>query len=180
MAIVMMCDAGTPGAVRDDYWSANTKTDIWTVKSHVGVVVGTGEVNGYDDSDFYAVVWNEAEGKPERVTYASTRGWTYPNGASVDATDEVKAKYDAYLKAEATAAAAAHAARTAAKPAVGKTAVTVRSVRGKSAVEAGVTGTIVWTGTCKFSGKSRVGLKVSDDKVVFIAASAVEVVGATE
>ena len=40
-------------------------------------------------SDFYAVVWTG-----ERLTsveYATTRGWTYANGATIDATDEVKA-----------------------------------------------------------------------------------------
>ena len=30
--------------------------------SYEGAVLSTGEVNGYDDSDFYAVVWDEASG----------------------------------------------------------------------------------------------------------------------
>src|SRR5215510_5788359 len=78
MAITMMCDPAVPGAVRDDYWSGVAKTDIWRVTTHEGLVLELREMNGYDDSDFYAVVWNDAKGEPERVEYASTRGWTYP------------------------------------------------------------------------------------------------------
>jgi hypothetical protein len=172
MAIRMMCEASTPGAVKDDYWSGVAKTDIFLVTTHEGVVCELREINGYDDSDFYAVVWNQAKGEPERVTYASTRGWTYPNGAAVDATPEVAAKYVAYLEAQAEAARAAAAAREA----KGKAARTVRNVRGKSAIEAGVDGVIVWVGVDKFSGKGRVGFKAKDGRTVFIAANAVEVV----
>ena len=56
--------------------------------SYVGAVLETYERNGYDDSDFLAVVWDG-----EQVTtreYASTRGWTYHNAASVDATPQVR------------------------------------------------------------------------------------------
>src|SRR4051812_33367012 len=95
----MMCEAVTPGAVKDEYWSKTSGHDIYRVESHKGLVLSTGEYNGYDDTDFYAVVWKEEKGNTERVTYASTRGWTYPNGATVDATDEVKAKYAARCEA---------------------------------------------------------------------------------
>lgn len=55
--------------------------------SYEGCVLDTGEMNSYDDSDFYAVVWTGS--KIIRVTYGSTRFWTYPNHAKVDATPEV-------------------------------------------------------------------------------------------
>ena len=66
---------------------------LFMEETFVGCVISTGEVNGYDDSDFYAVVWNEATQSPERIEYATTRAWCYPNSATVDATPEVLAKY---------------------------------------------------------------------------------------
>jgi hypothetical protein len=48
-----------------------------------GRVVALRERNMYDDSDFYARVWHR--GRFREVEYASTRGWTYFNGATVDA-----------------------------------------------------------------------------------------------
>lgn len=57
-----------------------------------GCVLAKYEHNWLDDSDFVAVVWNEDEQKLDKVEYATTRGWSYLNGAVVDATDEVRAK----------------------------------------------------------------------------------------
>lgn len=183
MAIKTMCDATTPGAVKNEYWTKNTGHDIWMVTTHEGVVIGLGEVNGYDDSDFYATVWNDATGAPEKVTYASTRGWTYPNGAAVDATPEVVAKYAAYCEAAMAAARAAAAAREAAAPKKGKKGKITRNVKGKHAIEAGVTGTIFWVGEDKFARsyygaapKVRVGFEADDGRKVFVAGNAVEVV----
>lgn len=62
-----------------------------SVIEFAGLVLGTREENGYDDSDFYALVWDAEQGRPREVCYASTRGWTYHNGAQVDATPEVVA-----------------------------------------------------------------------------------------
>lgn len=55
-----------------------------------GCVLDTRQMNGYDDSDFYALCWDEAEGRVVRYTYASTRCWTYMNGAVVDAPAELR------------------------------------------------------------------------------------------
>ncbi|SFO66239.1 hypothetical protein SAMN05216207_11642 [Pseudonocardia ammonioxydans] len=57
-------------------------------RSYVGAVLATYEANGYDDSDFLAVVWDG-----DQVTtceYASTRGWTYHNHATTDATSQAQ------------------------------------------------------------------------------------------
>lgn len=182
MAIRMMCSPETPGAVKDEYWSKSTGQEIWMETTHVGLVLSTGEYNGYDDSDFYAVVWNEEAGHTERVTYASTRGWTYPNGAAVDATAEVQAKYAARCEQITAELRARRAAEQAATPAKGKRARTVRNVKGKSAIEAGVTGTVFWVGQDNLAKsrygaapKLRVGFKADDGRKVFIAANAVEV-----
>jgi hypothetical protein len=77
--------------------------------SHHGLCIRDYERNGYDDSDFHMIVWNEEKGVTEDICFASTRGWSYPcYGSYVDATPEVLAKYEAW-KAET-----AEKARTAA------------------------------------------------------------------
>lgn len=62
-----------------------------------GMVLDTFERNMYDDSDFYAIVWDEAEGKLKSVEYATTRGWTYHNRAVVDADEALREVVRAYL-----------------------------------------------------------------------------------
>jgi len=67
---------------------------------YAGCVLATRERNYYDDSDFYAVVWDEATQNIKEVEYDTTRcggGGT----ADVDATPEVCAKVEAVLKADA-------------------------------------------------------------------------------
>lgn len=58
-------------------------------ESFKGAVLCTREYNGYDDSDFYAVVWDESKNCLRSIEYATTRAWTYNNHANVDATPEV-------------------------------------------------------------------------------------------
>lgn len=65
--------------------------------THHGLCLTAREKNGYEDSDFFMTVWNEERGEPEEIQYATTRGWSYPCFYShVDATDEVKEKYEAW------------------------------------------------------------------------------------
>ncbi|MGW9069251.1 hypothetical protein ACWGQT_07375 [Streptomyces yangpuensis] len=64
-----------------------------------GAVLRLRERNGYDDSDFYATVWNEEAQAVEEVYYATTRGWTYHNGAHIDATHDVIEKAVAHTAA---------------------------------------------------------------------------------
>jgi hypothetical protein len=145
---------------------------LYMKTSHRGLVLSLGEYNGYDDSDFYAVVWNPEKGETERVTYASTRGWTYPNNATVDATPEVVAAYHAWRKAREEAARKAAAEREARTPAKGKTLKVVRGVK----VPKGTTGTCIWLGKDKYAGKPRVGIKDASGTVHWTAASNCEVV----
>lgn len=58
--------------------------------AYEGAVLALYERNGYDDSDFYAIVWDAATSSVKSVCYGSTAYWTYHNGASVDATPEVQ------------------------------------------------------------------------------------------
>lgn len=101
MAITIMCDPGDPGATLSPEWSRRCQHEdrsslIWLRTFAVGKVVALRERNGYDDSDFYATYLGEDGGFHE-TQYATTRGWTYPNGASVDATPEIHAAYRRHL-----------------------------------------------------------------------------------
>jgi len=63
-----------------------------------GAVLYEGERNYHDDSDFYAIVWDEEKQQIREIEYATTRcGGTDGNSANVDATPEVKAKANRYL-----------------------------------------------------------------------------------
>jgi hypothetical protein len=90
--ITMQCSATDAGAqdVSENY--KNSKEDASTVFVRtfaIGCVLHTWERNGYDDSDFFAIYWNEATQSVESIQYATTRGWTYANSATIDATPEV-------------------------------------------------------------------------------------------
>lgn len=146
MAIRMMCAKECDGAELDAHWSREAKSEIWIKTSHVGLVLQTVEQNGYHDSDFFAIVWNDEKGEPERIEYASTRGWSYPNSAGVDATPEVLAKHEAWQTKMRDAARASRQRCEAATPTKGKT---VQIVRGKNA---GETGTVFWYGAAREFG----------------------------
>ena len=58
----------------------------------------TYEENGYHDSDFYAVVWDDEQNCLLHKQYATTRFYSNGFGAEVDATSEVIAKATAERK----------------------------------------------------------------------------------
>lgn len=132
--------------------------------TYQGAVLAKRERNYRDDSDFYAVVWDEAEQRVKEVDYASTRGWTYTNGAKEDATPEVLAKARAYETAAALAAAQARARRAAAAPAKGKR---VRVTGGRK-VPVGTEGTVFWadrTVAFRFRNYRRLEAWMYEDRV---------------
>lgn len=121
---------------------------IYLRRSHVGLVLQTGEVNGRDDSDFFAVVWNREKQQPERITYASTRGWTYANSAGVDATPDVLAEVAAHAeraRIQRQAELADHEART---PSKGRR---VKVVAGRK-LPHGTEGEVFWFGKAREFG----------------------------
>jgi hypothetical protein len=77
------------------YLSSDGKDGI-IQRTYIGLVLEKGERNMYDDSDMYALVWDESAQEPRKVFYASTMYPSYDNSAQVDATPEVVAKYTAY------------------------------------------------------------------------------------
>lgn len=119
---------------------------LYIETTHVGCVLSTYERNGYDDSDFYAVVWNDEQGKPQHICYATTRGWTYPNGAVVDATPEVLAKYEAWQRKVSEDKRREDDVRQAKMPYKGR-AVEVTSGR---KVKIGTIATVFWFGEDKY------------------------------
>lgn len=138
--------------------------DAWYRDSHHGLVLALIEENRYDDSDFFALVWNRSLGAPERVQYATTRFWSGASGASVDATDEVRAAWEAYRAKEAAATAETAAANLEvvmeARAAVAAEFERVSSLKGLAVrIKGGSVLTLFWVGRSKSGETVRVGLR---------------------
>lgn len=73
------------------------KTHNGAEETYIGRVLLLRERNGYDDSDFYAICWNDETGKPISIMYDTTR-FAGGGGANIDATPEVVKKYQEFLK----------------------------------------------------------------------------------
>lgn len=161
---------------------------LYMETTHVGLVLFTGEHNYHEDSDFYAIVWNVEECRPQEIEYATTRGWTYPNSAKVDATPEVVALYEAYKEEQRRSFCEARDAAEAKTPRVGKT---VKVIKGRK-VPVGLQGEVFWCGKDKFkrpqyynptyvlaplvyNAPERIGIKV-EGVTYWLSASNVEVV----
>lgn len=145
MSITTMCDADDPGAyeypnARNIGWCCDKP--LYVHETHKGLVLSMFERNGYDDSDFYAVVWNPEKRCPEQIEYASTRGWSYCNTASVDATPETLAAYQAWQDEQHRVEQARLAKREKQTPAKGKL---VRVIKGRK-VPLDTEGTVFWIG----------------------------------
>lgn len=155
---------------------------LYMETSHVGMVIRIGEHNYYNDSDFYAIVWNSEKQAPQYIEYASTRGWSGPNSAYVDATPEVMAAYNAYHQRLAETRQkeneAAQAKRQAAIDALPSplTRVQVTNNRSKKAKK-GACGTVFWSGYSQFNNdKLVVGLKMDDGSKIYLNADAVKII----
>lgn len=142
------------------------------VKRYEGAVLGTWEHNGSEDSDFYALVW-DGEGL-RSIEYATTRGWTYHNGAVADATAEVREAARAALIERDIKAWAEATAIDAATVTKGKT---VRVTKGRK-VPIGTEGEVFWLGENRYGW--RVGIKDADGTVHWTAEANVEVVDAEQ
>jgi hypothetical protein len=99
MSITIQCEKDAPGAVRSSY-SDHFKdmAAVYVRTFAVGMVVRTWERNGYDDSDFFATFWNPETMDFETIEYATTRGWTYANGAEIDASQALLDLFDEYRR----------------------------------------------------------------------------------
>lgn len=141
------------------------KNPLYMKTTYVGCVISVWEKNGYDDSDFYAEVWDEETQSIKTIEYASTRGWCYPNGARIDATPEVIDKVRAYLKKknlEALQMKEKQEAHTVYKDKL------IKVVKGKK-VPVGTIGKVFWIGTkqygySKWTQVTKIGIKVLDSE----------------
>jgi len=150
MSVFMSCSENELGAIKStDY------PDVWIKESFKGCVLEVYEKNGYDDSDFYARVWDAEESEPSLVEYGSTRYWTYANSAVVDASDEVKALFNAYRDKARAASVAADAIAEAMQIRVGKS-VEISLKAGKNKALNGLIGKVFWVGPDKYGYVSRV------------------------
>ena len=137
---------------------------IETKESYVGRVLETYEENGYHDSDFYAVVWDDETESIIHKQYATTRFYSNGYGAKVDATPEVIAKATAERKTRFLESAIEADEETAKTVAKGKM---VEINRGRK--NRGVIGEVFWVGNPeKFSYYAKehrsVGIKLNNEK----------------
>ena len=137
---------------------------IETKESYVGRVLETYEENGYHDSDFYAVVWDDETESIIHKQYATTRFYSNGYGAKIDATPEVVAKATAERKARFLKSAIEKDEETAKTVAKGKM---VEINRGRK--NRGIIGEVFWVGNPeKFSYYSKehrsVGIKLDDER----------------
>lgn len=145
--------------------------------TYEGAVLTTRERNYRDDSDFYAVVWDEAAQDLKTVEYATTRGWTYNNGATVDATPEVRKKAADALFPWALDL---FFDREVAKLAKIEPGVRVRNKTARKAPK-GAEGVVFWKGPNKFrpyyrgvNPEMRIGVRLDDGTKFFTAPGCVE------
>lgn len=154
---------------------------LYMKTTHIGQVIEIGERNYYDDSDFFARVW-DGENISE-IEYATTRGWTYPNNAWIDATPEVIAEVKTYREKKAQefrAAEKAKAEKIAAEQAAKRaqhnaekekiSAMKNKSVRVMCKKKEEV-GNLFWIGLSKTGDTLRVGVKKPTGEVIWANAN---------
>ena len=137
---------------------------IETKESYVGRVLETYEENGYNDSDFYAVVWDDETESIIHKQYATTRFYSNGYGAKIDATPEIIEKATAERKARFLKSAIEKDEETAKTVAKGKM---VEINRGRK--NRGIIGEVFWVGNPdKFSYYAKehrsVGIKLDDER----------------
>ena len=141
-----------------------------------GCVLDWYEHNGYDDSDWYAICWNEEKQEIEKVLFNTTR-CACSGRAEIDATPEVvrkvyrywknigRKRFDSYTNPE-----------QAKKPRVGDT---VRVIAGRK-FKKGTEGKVFWIGTrynpYSRCSENRIGIEVDGNRQ-FINEDQAELVG---
>lgn len=153
-------------------WDEEKCGPLYMEKTYEGCVLCKREHNGPGDSDFYAVVWDEEQGRCRSVEYATTRGWSYPNSASVDATPEAVVKARAWFEGWLRERIAAETLNAAKEVDFGKP---VRATKRKRVY----LGRVFWYGERRFNGSypvKRVGVEMEDGTREFFNADKVEVV----
>lgn len=148
-----------------------------------GAVLDTYERNGYHDSDFFAVVWDDEQQTVRSVAYATTSGWTYPNSAVVDATEETLAKARAWAAEDLFKNRLARARAEARFPLVGRKVRVIKKKGGRYPVAVGEEGYVAavqdgrafdaWT--AKYGRVVKTVALQLGDRMAYIGADRVEV-----
>lgn len=76
----------------------NTSIPTEQAKTYYGSVLAITENNGYNDSDFFAIVWDEEEQCIKSISDGTTRFAAPPKYHRADASEEVRAKADNWLR----------------------------------------------------------------------------------
>lgn len=140
-------------------------SDYLKEPAYIGFTLGNYEHNGYDDSDYYAVVWDDETDSVKTFEYMTTR---FPCSGSVvvDADRETKRKVYRYFAKMARSDFDKHInPENAKKLRKGDTVTVVRGVK----VPKGTVGEVFWIGT-KYNyyshcDEKRVGIKVGEEKM---------------
>ena len=137
---------------------------IETKETYVGRVLETYEENGYNDSDFYAIVWDDETNSLIHKQFATTRFYSNGYGAKIDATPEIVEKATAERKTRFLKSAIEKDEETAKTVAKGKM---VEINRGRK--NRGIIGEVFWVGNPdKFSYYAKehrsVGIKLDDER----------------
>lgn len=135
------------------------------IDKHHGKVIQIFERNYHDDIDFIATVWNEERARPENILYATTRAYSYPCNAIVDATDDVLKKYNDYQDRAKLAWCEYEQKKQRYVPKIGCLAKSLTK-KGKSK---GLKGSITWVGSSPYSNKS---VKING---IFVDAEKIEI-----
>lgn len=120
-----------------------------TRRGFAGCVLGIREHNGYHDSDFFATVWDPVFEVVRVISDGTTRAYAPSCIHHADASEEVKAKANAWKLQAARPGARAHLEKRALTPRAGRK---VRVVKGRK-VKVGTEGWIVREADTQF-GKS--------------------------
>jgi hypothetical protein len=73
-------------------------TTTTNAKTYYGSVLATTENNGYNDSDFFAIVWDEEDQCVKSISDGTTRFAAPPKYHRADASPEIRAKADNWLR----------------------------------------------------------------------------------
>lgn len=144
--------------------------------SYTGAVLGLFECNGYDDSDFYAIVWDEPTQSIKKVEYRSTRH-AGSGKATVDAIPGFLIPAERILRDRYIDKMTRETEREARRPDMGRVVKSL-TTRGK---HKGAVGVVKWIGTDayrSYPGRPvyRVGIQVDGEtKLRYLPLDRVEV-----
>lgn len=133
---------------------------LYKISMYEGCVISTRERNGYHDSDFYAIVWDEKNQTVQSVEYATTR-FACSTFADIDATTEALDKAQLDYEQRYLQSLKYQYDRVSKVPQKGKM---VEVVKGRK-VPIGTKGEVFWTGDTQWG--PRIGIRCDESKATW-------------